>query len=218
MGLIMGKLARASLEEIVNACTHGVGAVLSAAGLSVLVVFAAFTHDPWKIVGASVFGGSMLFLYIASTLYHAFPWPRVKRVMQSIDHVGIYLLIAGTYTPFLLVSLRGTWGWILFGIVWTIAVVGGVFQIFFAGRWDRLSTLSYNAMGWTIIIAVKPAFMMIPHGVLLAMIAGGLLYTAGVFFYRWERLPFHHAIWHLFVLSGTATHYFAVLHVVAARA
>lgn len=211
----MKKPSLASIEEIANAATHGLGAVFSIAGMSVLVVLAAFTHDPWKIVGASVFGSSMLFLYVASTLYHAFPWPRVKRVMQSIDHVGIYLLIAGTYTPFLLVSLRGTWGWLLFAIVWTIAVVGGVFQIFFAGRWDRLSTFSYIAMGWTIVIAAKPAIAMIPHGILLAMIAGGLLYMAGVFFYQWERLPFHHAIWHVFVLSGTATHYFAVLQVVA---
>lgn len=211
----MKKPTLANIEEIVNAVTHGVGAALSIAGLSVLVVLAAFTHDPWKIVGASVFGSSMLFLYVASTLYHAFPWPRVKHVMQSLDHVGIYLLIAGTYTPFVLVSLRGTWGWVLFGIIWSMATVGCIFRIFLAGRWDRFSTLFYVAMGWVVVIAAKPAITMIPPGILLAMIAGGLFYTAGVFFYRWERLPFHHAIWHVFVLSGTATHYFAVLQVVA---
>ncbi len=210
----MNKSTRACAEEIANATTHGVGALLSAAGLAVLVVFAAYTRDPWKIVGASVFGGSMLFLYLASTLYHAFPWPRVKEVMRRIDHVGIYLLIAGTYTPFVLVSLRGTWGWILFAIVWSIAAVGCFVKVFFGERWVNASTASYVAMGWVVIIAAKPAIMMIPHGALMGMIAGGLLYTAGVIFYQWERLPFHHAIWHMFVLSGTATHYFAVLQIV----
>lgn len=197
-------------EEIANAVTHGLGAVLSSAGLTALVIYAAFGADPWRIVSVTIFGVTLILLYAASTLYHALPHPPAKRVFRIADHCAIYLLIAGTYTPFLLVSMRGPWGWSLFGVVWGIAVAGCVFKIFFTGRWDKLSTALYVAMGWAIIVALKPSLEMIPGGAMLLMLIGGLCYTGGVIFYAWHRLPFNHAIWHLCVLGGSATHYCAI--------
>ena len=201
-------------EEVWNSVTHGTGALLSVAALVILVLYAVWSADPWRIVGASIFGASLVFLYVASTLYHAIPNARAKRILHSLDHVGIYLLIAGTYTPFLLVSLRGPWGWSLFGFMWGAALLGCVFKIFFVGRWKKASTLLYVAMGWTVVIAIKPALAAVPGWALLFALIGGLFYTAGAGFYLWRRLPYHHAIWHCFVLAGSASHFFAVYRII----
>ncbi len=198
-------------EEIANALTHGIGALLSLIGLVVMVLLAVWSGDPWKIVSASVFGGSMIALYLASTLYHAVPVPKLKHFFRKLDHSAIYLLIAGTYTPFLLVSMRGAWGWSLFGVLWGVAVVGCAFKAFFVGKWDKLSTALYLAMGWAVLVALKPAIEAVPVGGMVLMALGGLAYSVGVFFYVSDRIPYNHAIWHGFVLAGTAFHYFGVV-------
>jgi len=202
-------------EEVANSLTHGLGAVLSAAGLTGLVVYAAMGADPWRIASVTVFGVTLLLTYVASTLYHAIPHPSAKDILRVLDHCAIFLLIAGTYTPFALVSMRGPWGWTLFTILWTCAIAGCIFKLFFTGRWEKLSTAMYVAMGWMAIIAIKPAIEMIPPGALGFVVLGGLLYTVGVAFYVWERLPYNHAIWHVFVLGGSAAHFVAVLFWVA---
>lgn len=197
-------------EEIANCATHGLGAILSIVALTLMVVYASLGGDAWRVVSVSIFGATLIILYVASTLYHAFPQPPVKRVMRILDHSAIYLLIAGTYTPFLLVNMRGPWGWSLFGVLWGIAAAGCLFKAFFIGRWDKLTTVLYVAMGWTIVVAIKPTLAVVPTGALVLMLIGGLSYTAGTLFYSWSRLPFNHAIWHLFVLGGSTTHFFAI--------
>ncbi|HNZ47988.1 MAG TPA: hemolysin III family protein [Candidatus Hydrogenedentes bacterium] len=199
------------LEEIMNSGTHAVGFGLSVAGLVWLILRAVSLKDSMSLVAVIVFGSSLIALYAASTLYHAVPCFNVKKVLRVFDHCAIYLLIAGTYTPFLLVSLRGTTGWALFGVVWGIACVGCAFKAFFTGRFNKVSTAMYVAMGWIVLVAIKPAITHIPVGGLLMMLAGGLLYTFGVFFYANERVPYNHAIWHCFVMGGSAIHFFAVI-------
>ena len=199
------------LEEIMNSGTHAVGFGLSVAGLVWLILRAVSLKDSMSLVAVIVFGSSLIALYAASTLYHAVPCFNVKKVLRVFDHCAIYLLIAGTYTPFLLVSLRGTTGWALFGVVWGIACVGCAFKAFFTGRFNKVSTAMYVAMGWIGLVAIKPAITHIPVGGLLMMLAGGLLYTFGVFFYANERVPYNHAIWHCFVMGGSAIHFFAVI-------
>ena len=198
-------------EEIVNSVTHGLGLALSVGGLVVLVVLAALRGTPRHVVSVSIYGATLVLLYAASTLYHAFRSPRVKRVFKVLDHSAIYLLIAGTYTPFTLVVLRGPWGWTLFGLVWGLAVVGIVFKTLFVDHFVIASTIVYVAMGWLVVIAIKPVMAMVPKGGLLWLLAGGLSYTIGVAFFAARRLPYGHAIWHLFVLGGSISHYFAVL-------
>ncbi len=198
-------------EEIANSITHGIGAALSIAGLTVLVVLAALYGDAWHVVSVSIYGSSLVLLYLASTLYHSFRQPRVKRFFKIADHAAIYLLIAGTYTPFMLVSLRGPWGWSLLGTIWGLAVVGIVFKFFFIGRYERLSLVIYLLMGWLCVVAAQPMITRIPAGGLLWLVAGGLAYSLGVIFYRWEVLRYNHAIWHLFVLAGSICHFFAIL-------
>ena len=205
-------------EEIANSVIHGLGVALSVAGLVLMVVFASLSADPWRIVSVSIFGATLIILYLASTLYHAFPQPSVKRVMRIFDHSAIYLLIAGTYTPFLLVNLRGPWGWSLFGVMWGIAVAGCFFKAFCIGRWDKVTTLLYVAMGWMIVVALKPTIQLVPTGALVLMLFGGLAYTSGVVFYMWHRLPYNHAIWHVFVLSGSVFHFFAIFFFVVPKA
>jgi len=199
------------LEEIMNSGTHAVGFGLSVAGLVWLILRAVSLKDSMSLVAVIVFGSSLIALYAASTLYHAVPCFNVKKVLRVFHHCAIYLLIAGTYTPFLLVSLRGTTGWALFGVVWGIACVGCAFKAFFTGRFNKVSTAMYVAMGWIVLVAIKPAITHIPVGGLLMMLAGGLLYTFGVFFYANERVPYNHAIWHCFVMGGSAIHFFAVI-------
>ncbi len=202
-------------EEIANSLTHGLGTGLSIAALTLMVVFAAYSADPWRIVGVTIFGVSMVLLYLASTLYHAFPQPSVKRVLRVFDHCAIYLLIAGTYTPFLLVNMRGPWGWTLLVILWATAILGCAFKAFHTGRWDKTATLLYIVMGWTIVIALKPAVESVPVGAIVLMLLGGLAYTSGVGFYLWQRLPYHHAIWHVFVLGGSIFHFLAIFFFIA---
>lgn len=198
-------------EELANSLTHGVGLILAIGGLVWLVTVAAQRGDARHIVACSVYGATMVVLYTASTLYHAIPSPRAKRVLQVVDHTAIYLLIAGTYTPFTLVSLRGPWGWSLFGVVWGLAVTGIVLEIATARRWPAISIALYIAMGWVVVVATRPLVAALPPAGLGLLVAGGLAYTGGLVFYGWKRLPYGHAVWHLFVLAGTVLHFAAVL-------
>jgi hemolysin III len=202
---------RLSIEEIANTITHGVGLGLSIAGFVVLLVFAALRGGAMQIVSCAIYGVTLITLYAASTLYHWFTAPRVKRALRIFDHSAIFLLIAGTYTPFLLIDLRGAWGWSLFGVVWGLAAAGIIFKFWFVERYGFLSTSVYLLMGWMVVVAAKPVFTHVPMSGLILLAAGGLCYTAGVIFYASKRIPYAHAIWHIFVLAGSACHYFAVL-------
>lgn len=205
------KRARLSGEEIANSVTHGVGLALSIAGFVVLLVLAILRGTAWHIVACSVYGASLVCLYAASTLYHAALSPRLKRGLKIFDHSSIYLLIAGTYTPFLLLNLRGPWRWSLFGVIWGLAFAGIVFKLWFVDHFEHVSTGVYVAMGWLVVIAAKPVLAHVPSTTLIWLVAGGLLYSMGVVFYAWKRLPYSHAVWHVFVLGGSTCHYFAVL-------
>lgn len=198
------------IEEIFNGLTHGVGILLSLAALVLLIVFASLYGTASHVVSCTIFGVSLLLLYTASTLYHSFQKPSVKRLFKIIDHSCIYLLIAGTYTPFLLVTLQGVLGWTLFGVIWFFAISGVVFKIFFVNRYKIVSTVAYVLMGWIIILAIKPLIDALPAGGMVWLVSGGLAYTLGVIFYAWKKMPFHHAVWHLFVLAGSVCHFFAV--------
>ena len=198
-------------EEVASALTHGLGAVASVAGGAVLITLAALYGDAWQVVGASVFCASLVLLYSASTLYHAVRSRVARARLQVFDHCAIYVLIAGTYTPFMLVELRGGWGWSLFGTVWALAVAGTVFKLFCTGRFRRLSTAIYLAMGWLVVVATGPLLRALPGSTLLWLVAGGLSYTAGTWFYLNRRIRYAHAIWHLFVLGGSVCHFVAVL-------
>ncbi len=197
-------------EEIAHSVTHGLGAAASVAGLVLLIVRAVGSGDPWRVVSFTIFGASMVMLYTASTFYHALTPPRAKHVFKVLDHAFIYLLIAGTYTPFLLVSLRGGWGWSLFGVVWGVALAGIVFKVWYAGRFRVVSTLLYIALGWLCIIAVKPLLANVPGPGLGWLLGGGAAYTGGAVFYLWRGLKYHHAVWHVFVLAGSVCHWVAV--------
>jgi hemolysin III len=201
-------------EEYANIATHGFGVALSIAALVVMVVYAARHGDPYHIVSVSIFGATLILLYLGSTLYHAMRHEKAKEVFRVIDHSCIYLLIAGSYTPFTLVSLRGNWGWTLFGITWGLAVVGVVFKVFFTKRFNVLSVATYIALGWLIVVAAKPVVNTVPTGGLGLLFAGGLFYTLGVVFYLWRRIPFHHAIWHVMVMGGSFCHFLAVFYYV----
>ncbi len=205
---------RHSFDEIANTVTHGIGLVLSVAGFVVLLVLAAVRGSAWHIVACSIYGLTLICLYTASTLYHAVVSPRIKRALRIFDHSAIYLLIAGTYTPFLLVNLRGPWGWSLFGVIWGLALAGILFKFWFVERFGFLSTAVYIAMGWLVVIAAKPVITHVPFTALVWLLAGGLAYTAGVIFYASKRIPYSHAIWHVFVLAGSICHYVAVLSTV----
>lgn len=208
-------LPRHLREELANTLTHAAGVLASAAGAAVLVVLAALGGDPWRIVGTAVFGATLVLLYTASTLYHAVRSERLKARLQVFDHCAIYLLIAGTYTPFTLVGLRGGWGWSLFGVIWGLAVAGVVFKLFFTGRFPRVSTAIYVGMGWLVLVAAGPMLSRLPAATLAWLVAGGVAYTAGTVFYLSRRIPYAHAIWHLFVLAGSVFHALAVATQVA---
>lgn len=198
-------------EEIAHALTHGVGLAASIAGLVVLVVVAAETRDPWRIVGCAIYGTTLILLYAASTLYHALSRTRARRVLRILDHSAIFLLIAGTYTPFTLVNLRGPWGWTLLGLVWGLAALGVTSKSVFGTRWPIISTTIYIVMGWTVLVAVEPLLANVPPAGIAWLVAGGVAYTAGVIFFAWERLRYSHAIWHMFVMAGSVFHFVAVL-------
>jgi len=202
---------RLSLEEAANCATHGLGLALSVAGLVALVALAWAYGDAWRVASCGVYGASLVALYLASTLYHAARTPRSKRLLQVLDHCGIYFLIAGTYTPFTLVTLRGPWGWTLFGLVWGLSLAGVLFRVVFGTRYRFAAVASYVMLGWLCVIAVKPILALVPLGGLAWIAAGGLAYTTGVFFFAAKRIPHHHAIWHLFVLGGSVCHYVAVV-------
>lgn len=198
-------------DEIANALTHGLGAMAALVGGSVMITLAAIYGDGWQLAAAIVYGITLLLLYLASTLYHAIPHPVAKARLKVFDHCAIYLLIAGTYTPFTLIGLRGPWGWGLFAAIWSIALAGIVFKLFFTGRFKLLSTLMYIAMGWLVVVAIKPLMSSVDAWTLGWLLAGGLFYTLGTFFYHRESIPYSHAIWHLFVVMGSVCHYVAVM-------
>ena len=199
------------IEELANSITHGIGLMLSVAGLITLLALAVLRGATWHIVGCGVFGVSLVALYAASTLYHSSWSPRVKHILKIVDHAAIYLLIAGTYTPFTLVNLRGPWGWTLLGVIWALCLFGVLFKVFHVDRFPVMSTAVYVLMGWLGVVAIKPLIEYVPLGGLVWLLAGGILYTAGVLFFAWKRVPFNHAIWHLFVMGGSICHYVAVL-------
>lgn len=194
-------------EEIVHSITHGIGAALSIAGLVILVVLAAQMGDVWRIVSFSIYGGSLTLLYLSSTLYHSFQDERLKQFFRHFDHLSIFLLIAGTYTPVTLISLRGAWGWTLFALIWGFAVGGIVYELLFLGRYKWITMSIYLGMGWLAVVAIKPMLTMAPRGLFWWLLAGGLCYTGGVFFYARKKMRYHHVLWHFFVLFGSACHF-----------
>ncbi|WP_044478315.1 PAQR family membrane homeostasis protein TrhA [Paenibacillus antibioticophila] len=198
-------------EEVANAITHGIGALLSVAALVLLIVFSSIKGTAWHVVSFTIYGVSMLLLYTSSTLVHSFKEGKLKDLFEIFDHSSIYIYIAGTYTPFMLVAVRGPLGWSLFGIVWGIALFGVLFKAFFTKRFLFMSTIFYVVMGWLIVIAWGPLTAAIPSTGITLLVAGGIMYTLGTVFYVWRAFPYHHAVWHLFVLGGSVTHFFAIL-------
>ncbi|MBB6695169.1 hemolysin III family protein [Cohnella xylanilytica] len=198
-------------EEVANAVTHGIGALLSVAALALLVVYASLKGTAWHVTSFTIYGATMLMLYTASTLVHSFREGKIKDLFETLDHSCIYLFIAGTYTPIMLTVLRGPLGWSLFGIVWGIAVAGVVFKAFFTKRFLFLSTLFYVLMGWMVVFAWGPLQEALQPGGLRLLVAGGILYTLGSVFYVWRAFRYHHAVWHVFVVAGSACHFFAIL-------
>lgn len=197
-------------EEIAHSLTHGLGAALSVAGLVLLINRAVASGDPWRLISFTIFGATMVVLYTSSTFYHALSPPRARNVFKILDHAAIFLLIAGSYTPFLLVSLRSVWGWILFGVVWGLALGGIVFKVFYVGRFKLASTLVYLGLGWLGVVVMKPLLPQITTGGLLWLIAGGLAYSIGTIFYLWRAMKYHHAVWHVFVMVGSICHWWVV--------
>lgn len=207
-------MERMSKEELANVVTHGVGMMAALAAATTLVVLASMHGDAWEIVGVSVFATTLVALYTASTLYHAARDPLVKARFKVLDHSAIYLLIAGTYTPFMIGELRGGWGWSLFGIIWGLAVAGVGLKLVYIGRFKVLSTVVYVAMGWLVLVAGVPLVRTLDPATLLWLLAGGVAYTAGTAFYHNRRIRYAHAIWHLFVIAGSACHAIAVATIV----
>ncbi len=198
-------------EELFNSISHGVGALGAIACCAVIVVFAALTRDPWKIVSASVYGTCMILLFLFSTLYHSLTNATAKKVFRAFDHLGIFLLIAGSYTPITLVTLRGPLGWTLFGVVWGAAVLGIVFNAISVERFKKFSMIAYIATGWTVVLAIVPLVRSIPLPGIILMVIGGLMYTIGIVFYKMKKIRYMHSVWHLFVLAGALFQYFAIL-------
>lgn len=201
-------------EEIANSITHGLGALLGIAGLIVLIIFSALSTSPTKIIASIVYGLSLIILYLASTLYHAIQHKKAKRVLEIIDHSAIYLLIAGTYTPFTLLALKGKIGLTIFTIVWSLTVVGIVLKAFFVKKFMILSTLIYIFLGWMVVFAFKPLVNAVSHQTVVLLVLGGVFYTIGTIFYIWRKLKYGHMIWHMFVLAGSFFHFFAVYIIV----
>jgi hemolysin III len=198
-------------EEIANSITHGIGSLLSIAALVILIVKSSLYGTPWHVVSFTLFGVTMVLLYTASTLVHSFPSGKVKDFFEILDHSSIYFFIAGTYTPFLFIAVKGWLGWTLFGIVWGLAIAGTVFKSFFVKKYLHISTLLYVVLGWMIVFAWGSLVENLPFNGLILLIVGGVLYTVGTIFYVWRGFKFHHAIWHIFVIGGSVAHFFAVL-------
>jgi len=199
-------------EEILNSVTHGIGMLAALAGATVLVTLAVIHGDPWKIFALSIYGGCLFLLYFASTLYHGIQHSPTKQLLRVFDHCSIYLLIAGTYTPFLLVNLRSSIGWALFGIIWCLALTGIFFKIFRSQDYEQAHLVNYLAMGWLVLLAYDQFAVAFSDFALAMIIAGGLCYTAGVVIFLKDRHPYLHTIWHLFVLAGSAFHYIAIFY------
>ena len=198
-------------EEIANSVIHGVGALLSIAALAVMTAAAVQRGSVWHVVSFAVFGSSMVLLYTFSTIYHGLTNLRAKRVFEFLDHSGVFLLIAGTYTPFSLVVLHGRVGWAIFGIIWGLFAAGIIYKTFFLKKAVIVSTLIYVCMGWVIVLAFKPLVESLVGAGLFWLVLGGVLYTGGTVLYVWRRVRYHHALWHLFVIAGTACHFICVL-------
>ncbi|MEK3954988.1 PAQR family membrane homeostasis protein TrhA [Psychrobacillus sp. FSL K6-1464] len=198
-------------EEIANAIIHGIGAIFSIAALVILIVSSAMQGTAWHVVSFTLFGSSMVLLYLSSTLVHSFPAGRVKDFFEIMDHSAIYFFIAGTYTPFLFLAIKGTLGWTLFGIVWGLAIGGTVFKAFFVKRFLHTSTLLYVVMGWLMVFGWKPLLENVSSQGLILLAIGGILYTVGAVFYVWRAFTYHHAVWHVFVLAASILHFFAVM-------
>ncbi|MCW3490684.1 hemolysin III family protein [Dethiobacter alkaliphilus] len=194
-----------------NAITHGIGTVLAIAALAVLVVFAALRGSVWHIVTFSVYGTTLIVLYLFSTLYHSFRNQKLKAIFKVMDHSAIYLLIAGTYTPFTLIALRGPLGWTIFGFIWGLAIVGIILKVFFVKRFKVISTLTYVLMGWAIVVAFNPLLANLSGQGIRWLVSGGILYSAGAIFYLFKRIPYNHAIFHLFVIGGSVCHFLSIL-------
>ncbi len=199
-------------EEIFNSITHGIGALLSVAALVTLVILAMMKGNAWHVVSFSIFGSTLVLLYLSSTLYHSFTKEKIKNLFARFDHAAIFLLIAGTYTPFLLTSMRGTVGWILFGIIWGAAITGIVIRTIYLNRFHNLMVTLYLVMGWMMVFGIKSMFRSLPATSIWFVFAGGIFYSLGVIFYSMNRVKYAHGIWHLFVLAGSAMHYFAVIY------
>ncbi|PYZ93589.1 hemolysin D [Salipaludibacillus keqinensis] len=198
-------------EETVNALTHGIGVLLSIAALVLLIVFSSMEGDAVHIISFTIYGVTLLMMYTCSTLLHSFPKGRVKNLFEILDHAAIYLFIAGTYTPLMLIVVEGARGWILLSIVWGLAVGGIVFKVFFVKRFIFISTLLYIAMGWMVIFAIQPIAAKVDTMGLVLLVLGGVLYTVGTVFYIWRTFYYHHAVWHLFVLAASAAHFFSII-------
>lgn len=203
-----------SLEEIANTVTHGIGVILAIAALVLCVVFAALKHDPWMVVACAIYGASLVLLYMSSTLYHGIRKISAKRVFLVLDHSCIYLLIAGTYTPFLLGPVRGGWGWTMFGIVWGFALIGVIKESLARKRGGWVSSLIYLVMGWMVAVLITKLYATLSVFGFVMLLAGGALYSLGVVFYLMKRMPYSHAIWHLFVVAGSVCHFFSVFSLV----
>lgn len=198
-------------EEVFSAVTHGIGAVLSILALVLLIIFSVERGTAWHVASFSIYGAAMVILYMGSTLYHSFTNLKVKKLFRKIDHMSIYILIAGTYTPFCLTVLRGPVGFTILGVVWSCAIFGIIAKAFNTGKKNKLSTLLYVIMGWIIILAFRTLYRSMPPSGLVYLIAGGVTYTLGALVYLMNKIKFNHGIWHLFVLAGSAFHFFAVL-------
>ncbi len=199
-------------EEIVNSITHGIGVLLSIAALVILIVTAAIKGNAWHVVSFAIFGASLVILYTSSTLYHSFSKPAARNIFARFDHAAIFILIAGTYTPFLLTTLRGALGWTFFGIIWAVAIAGVIIRSIHLHKYRRPMVLIYLILGWMFVFILNSMIKNLPATSLLFLLIGGLSYTVGVIFYAWRKLPFGHGIWHLFVLGGSINHFFAVLY------
>ncbi|WP_068546010.1 PAQR family membrane homeostasis protein TrhA [Thalassotalea crassostreae] len=194
-------------EEVVNSVTHGIGALLSVVALTLMVVVA---NDAFEMTSAIIYGTSMIALFLASTLYHSFTHAPLKKVFKLLDHCAIYLLIAGTYTPFMLISIKGAWGYSILSVVWTMAIVGIYFKLFHTNKFKKVSLITYLAMGWLIVIAAPQMIANVSTGGLILLASGGAAYTLGAVFYAIKKIPFNHAIWHVFVLAGSICHFLAI--------
>ena len=197
-------------EELANTLTHGLGLTMALLGAPVLIVIAVLRGTPLHIFSVSVYGVSLIALYACSTCYHAMQQPAWKQIFKVADHSAIYLLIAGTYTPFTLINMHGMWGWTLFTVVWALALVGVAWKVAFCDRWSVVSTITYLAMGWIVVLAIKPLFQMMPVTGIIWIFAGGAFYTVGVLFFVMERIRYSHAVWHVFVICGSLCHYLAI--------